>query len=233
MNRRVCSLAITLSLLSAGIAQADDPLFGREVVPILYKLGCSSGPCHGSFSGKGGFRLSLFASDPEADYREIRGFFNRRINLQNPEESLLLLKRTGKIPHGGSLRLRPGSEEYQLIKRWIEAGLPYAPEAEGRVMSVRVEPSRFVIPIDTAPTALKVFARLQNGSELEVTRFVRFEAFDPTIGEVDDNGSVTARRSGDTHILAHYTGQIGYTFALVPQPLPKGLAFPQEKITDH
>src|SRR5262245_53481062 len=57
-------LAVASLLTSAPHAFAADPLFGREVVPILYKLGCSSGSCHGSFSGKGGFRLSLFASDP-------------------------------------------------------------------------------------------------------------------------------------------------------------------------
>lgn len=232
MMQRLRMFMVVAFLCCTGAVRADDPLFGREVVPIFYKLGCSSGTCHGSFSGKGGFRLSLFASDPEADYQQIRGVFGRRTNLQSPAESLLLLKPTGQVPHGGSVRLRPGSEEYHLIRRWIEAGIPYSPATEGRVTAVRIEPPKFLGNMAAPPTALKVFARLQDGKELEVTRFARFEAFDATIAEVDETGKVAGLRNGDTHILAHYAGQIGYTFALVPQALPKGLTFPQEKLTD-
>ena len=232
MGPRLSIAVMVACLCSSNSIRADDPLFGREVVPILYKLGCSSGSCHGSFAGKGGFRLSLFASDPDADYREIRGMLGRRINRQSPEESLLLLKPTGQVSHGGGLRLRPGSEEYQLLKRWLEAGLPYSPATEGRVTAVRVEPAKFLTNVDAMPTPLKVFARLQNGSELEVTRFARFEVFDSSIADVDDTGNVSARRSGDTHILAHYAGQIGCTYALVPQPRPSGFTFPEEKLSD-
>jgi hypothetical protein len=226
------SAALTVFFFGVGAVRADEPLFGREIVPTLYKLGCSSGACHGSFSGKGGFRLSLFASDPGADYREVRGVFGRRVDVQSPEDSLLLLKPTGKVPHGGGLRLRPGSDEYHLIRRWIAAELPFSPEKEGRVKAVRVEPPQFIAAVGAAPTALKVFARLQDGSEHEVTRLARFEAFDATVAEADEAGMVTGQRSGDTHILAHYAGQIGYTFALSPYTLAKGSAFPDEKLTD-
>src|ERR1700730_9475154 len=105
MKVRIAVLLAMASFFRTGVSRAEEPLFGREVVPILYKLGCSAGSCHGSFSGKGGFRLSLFASDPAADYREVRGAMGRRINLQSPEESLILLKPTGKVPHGGEVRL--------------------------------------------------------------------------------------------------------------------------------
>jgi hypothetical protein len=232
MNRTLPIVAITVFLGANVAARADEPLFGREIAPIFYKLGCSSGTCHGSFSGKGGFRLSLFASDPEADYQEVRGFSGRRVNPQSSQESLLLQKPTGRLPHGGGLRLRPGSDEYRLIKKWIEAGIPYAPEKEGRVLAVRVEPPQFIAKVDAKPTSLKVFARLQNGKELDVTHLAKFEPFDATIAEVDDAGRVTALRSGDMHILAHYAGQIGFTFALVPQTLPKGTSFVEEKYAD-
>lgn len=232
MSKSIVALAVIVGLGGVESLRAADPLFGREVVPILYKLGCSTGPCHGSFSGKGGFRLSLFASDPEADYREVRGILGRRINFQAPEESLLLLKPTGKVAHGGGVRLLPGSEEYQLLRRWIEAGVPYDPAAEGKVLAVRVEPARLVLPLDAKPMHLKVLARLSNGTELDVTHLARFDVYDPTIAEVDAHGQITSQRSGDTHILAHYAGQIGYTFALVPQTLSAGMKFPEEKLTD-
>lgn len=229
----------TLTLLAAGAVllvqtggRAETPYFGREVVPTLYKLGCSTGACHGSFSGKGGLRLSLFASDPAADYRAIRGAFGRRLNLQSPADSLLLLKPTGSLAHGGGMRLKPGSAEYHLLRSWIEAGAPYDPDAEGRILAVRVEPATFVNEVDAAPKPLRVHARFQDGTERDVTRFARFEVFDSTVAEVDADGRVSARRSGDTHLLAHYAGQIGYTIALVPQPLPQGTRFPEERLPD-
>jgi hypothetical protein len=229
--RRLWMPVILGSLLTTGTAHADTPLFGREVVPVLYKLGCSAGACHGSFAGKGGFRLSLFASDAAEDYRQVRGVLDRRLNLQSPEESLLLLKPTGKVAHGGEVRLRPGSDEYHLLRRWIEAGAPYAPAQEGRVVSVRVEPPQVLTKPDAAPTSLKVLAKLSSGAEVDVTRLARFDIFDSTIAAVDAQARIVAQRSGDTHILAHYAGQIGYTFALVPFAEPK-IAAPREKLDD-
>ncbi len=223
--------ASVVLLLPFGV-RAETPMFGREVVPVLYKLGCSSGACHGSFSGKGGFRLSLFAADPVADFREARGGFARRINPVSPDDSLLLLKPTGRIAHGGGIKLSKDSDEYKLIRRWIEAGAPFDPLAEGKVLSVRVEPPTFTAEIGASPTALRAIARMQDGTEKDVTRLARFDAYDPTIAEVDADGKVTAKRGGDTYILAHYAGQIGFTIALVPQKMPEGLKFSDEKLSD-
>lgn len=225
-------LPLLVLVLVPNAVRADAPLFGRDVVPVFYKLGCSAGACHGSFAGKGGFRLSLFASDPAADYREVRGVFGRRVNPQVPEDSLLLLKPSAQLAHGGGLRLKPGSDEYRLLRDWIAAGAKFDPAAEGRVVAVRVEPPTCTNTVDGPPAALRVLARLDSGRELDVTRLARFEAFDATIAEVDDAGRVSARRPGDTHILAHYAGQVGYTIALVPRPLPPGVTFPEEQLTD-
>ena len=174
---------------------------------------------------QGGFRRRCSRLIRRRIIKEVRGFSGRRVNLQSPEESLLLQKPTGRLSHGGGLRLRPGSDEYRTIKKWIESGMPYVPEKEGRVLAVRVEPTQFVAKVDAKPTPLKVIARLHDGKEQDVTHLAKFEPFDATIAEVDDAGKVTAHRSGDIHILAHYAGQIGYAFALVPQTLPKGIVF--------
>lgn len=224
--------SLILQALLVSPAAAVGPLFGREVVPTLHKLGCSAGTCHGAFAGKGGFRLSLFAADPEADYREVRAAFGRRLDRQNPDESLLLLKPTGRLPHGGDVRLKPGSPEYHLLRGWIEAGATYNRVAEGRVVAVRIEPPTSLCQVEGAPTPLRVLARLDSGQELDVTRFTRFEVYDGSIASVDEAGRVTAHRSGDTHILAHYAGQIGYTIALAPRKLPAGLAFPSGQPAD-
>ena len=118
----VCSLAVGLSLFTASGASAAIPLpdkgsvekvdFERHVMGLFGRMGCNAGSCHGSFQGKGGFRLSLFGYEPERDYLAItRDVLGRRINTDDPDRSLLLLKATGQMATaaaGVSLRI-PGS----------------------------------------------------------------------------------------------------------------------------
>src|SRR5262245_18710367 len=67
--------------------------FERHVAPLLSKLGCNSGSCHGSFQGKGGFFLSLFGHSPGKDYLALtRDSMGRRVNVNDPDRSLVLLK---------------------------------------------------------------------------------------------------------------------------------------------
>jgi len=211
--------------------RADDPHFGREVVPTLHRLGCSAGTCHGAFAGKGGFRLSLFAADPAADYRQVRSAFARRINTIDPDQSLILLKPTGQVPHGGDIRLRRGGPEYQIIRKWIATGAKFDPASEMGVRSLRVEPRSVLAAIGATPQAAKVIATLSDGKEVEVTHLTRFEVYDPTIATIDGDGKVKGHRGGDTHILAHYAGHVSFTIALVPREAT-GLAFPNERLED-
>ena len=95
---------------------ADRPLnFANRIEPILTKLSCNSGGCHGKIQGQNGFRLSLLGFDPELDYttivKEARG---RRVFPAAPEQSLLLLKASGQVPHGGGRKLIPDSAEYAM-----------------------------------------------------------------------------------------------------------------------
>ena len=100
--------------------------FGNQIVPIFTKLGCNSGGCHGKASGQNGFKMSLLGFEPEVDYtalvKEARG---RRVFPAAPDNSLLLLKASGGIAHGGGKRMEVGSDEYRLIRRWIAAGTPF------------------------------------------------------------------------------------------------------------
>src|SRR5687768_7510483 len=75
---------------------AKEPSFRRHVVPLLSRAGCSARECHGSFAGQGGFQLSLFGYDFDADHREITqdaegGEAEARVNLNDPAKSLLVL----------------------------------------------------------------------------------------------------------------------------------------------
>ena len=116
--------------------------FANDVVPILSKLGCNGGGCHGKASGQNGFKLSVFGFDPEADFnaltKEARG---RRVFPASPAESLLLAKPAGKIPHGGGQRLPTNSADYQLLLEWIKQGMPVGRSDADRGRSA-VEPER-------------------------------------------------------------------------------------------
>src|SRR6516162_338923 len=107
---------LVLTAVARGQA-AEPPRFARHVVAVIDRLGCNAGACHGSFRGQNGFRLSLFGGDAALDYDSIaRDAFARRVNLSDPDQSLLLLKATAQMPHGGGPRLHKGSPEYRLLR---------------------------------------------------------------------------------------------------------------------
>src|SRR3954452_17383458 len=102
--------------------------FERHIMGLLGRAGCNSGSCHGSFQGKGGFRLSLFGYEPEKDFIAVtRDSLARRVNPGNPDGSLLLLKATGQVEHGGGMRFGKESWQYQIIREWIASGASWTP----------------------------------------------------------------------------------------------------------
>lgn len=225
--------AAWLIALTTAVPAAESPSFSRHVVPLFHKLGCSAGECHGSFAGKGTFQLSLFASRPDVDLQAVRySGFGRRLNRLEPEQSLLLRKPSGRIPHGGGIRFAPGSREYQLVLDWINAGAVYDVEREPKVTSVRLEPQNFSVINGGPPQALRVVAKLTDETEQDVTWYTRFESHDPAVVIVDANGNAAAKATGDVAILAHYAGDVAFSIATVPQNLPPDAAFPTEELSD-
>ena len=106
--------------------------FRNDVQPVLTKMGCNSGPCHGAAAGKNGFKLTLRGYDAEADYLTLtHQALARRTERMEPAKSLILLKPTLTIPHGGGKRFAVDSPEYQVVSGWIAQGMP-APEGVGR-----------------------------------------------------------------------------------------------------
>ena len=98
--------------------------FRTEVEPLLSKLGCNAGGCHGKASGQNGFKLSLFGFDADFDYaaiaQEARG---RRVFPAAPDRSLFLLKasRPGAARRRQAAHARTAPTT-RLIRRWIAAG---------------------------------------------------------------------------------------------------------------
>ena len=103
MNVRAVLVALIWMPVRAAIGADETPTppvaFTTDVRPLLTKLGCNSGGCHGKATGQNGFKLSLLGYEPAEDYeslvREARG---RRLFPAAPEKSLVLLKATGTVP---------------------------------------------------------------------------------------------------------------------------------------
>jgi hypothetical protein len=195
--------------------------FRREIVPLLSRLGCNAGGCHGKASGQNGFKLSLFGFDAAFDYdaitKEARG---RRVFVGAPDHSLLLLKASAQVAHGGGKRMRPDSNEYQLFRRWIAAGVPASAPDAPRVVKLRITPGDRVLGRQQSQQ-LAVLAEYSDGSVRDVTRQAEYSSNLDVIARVDAEGMVrTLDLSGEAAIMARYLGYVAVFRALVPHGEP-------------
>src|SRR5258705_6493624 len=123
--RMLRALAVLVVVLVPSAVRASEPpvSFRTDVIAALSRAGCNSGACHGSPQGKNGFRLSLRGYDPDLDLHTLtRGEMGRRVDKVRPENSLFLLKGTGRVPHQGGVRFQHGDAAYQLLRRWVAEG---------------------------------------------------------------------------------------------------------------
>jgi hypothetical protein len=209
--------------------------FANQIVPIFTKLGCNSGGCHGKASGQNGFKLSLLGFEPEIDYaslvKEGRG---RRTFPAAPDNSLLLLKATGQLPHGGGKKMEIDSEEYRLVRRWIASGLPLGKADDPVVTRLSVFPDRRVMARGSRQQ-LAVYAHYSDGSAEDITRRAQFESNDIDIASVDASGLVhTHSASGEAAVMVRYQGHVSVYRATVPLGLKvPDYQFPVKTLVDN
>ncbi|WP_197454239.1 DUF1549 domain-containing protein [Stieleria varia] len=177
--------------------------FESEVLVALSKQGCNSGACHGSPSGKGGFRLSLRAFDMKLDELTlIREDFGRRTNSLDPEQSLLLLKPLMKVAHGGGKQLRRDDAAYAILRDWIANGATADPAHTPRVTKLEVYPNqKQILAVKDGGQQLAVTAHFADGRKRDVTHLVAYETSDTAVATVDVNGFVTPHERGEVAIL--------------------------------
>jgi hypothetical protein len=193
--------------------------FGNDVVPLLSKLGCNSGGCHGKASGQNGFKLSVFGFDPEADYnaivKEARG---RRIFPASPEQSLILLKPTGRVPHGGGRRLEAGSTDYVVLQDWLKQGTPVG-EANGpHLTALEVSPAQRVLGLKAEQQILAT-AVFSDGSRRDVTAAAAYTSNAEHVAAAAGGGLVhTGDVAGEAAITVNYMGQVAAVRLQVPRP---------------
>jgi len=223
MTHILPALLAAVALLAV-TARADTPSFTLDVVPILSKAGCNTGGCHGALAGKGGFRLSLFGYDPQADHLAItREALGRRVDSADPGASLLLTKPTMAVAHKGGLRLDTASADYGLLAKWISAGCPGPSPDEKTLVGIDVTPAEIVLG-KGASARLSVTARYSDGSSRDVTRWSRFASTDESVATIDpaaggdQSGTVIAIGHGAGAVTAWYSSRIGVARVVAPFP---------------
>jgi hypothetical protein len=170
------SLGLLAYLACCGAMVADSPRFSHEVMAVLSRVGCNSGPCHGNLNGKGGFKLSLRGDDASWDYRVlVREQTGRRVNISQPGESLILKKAIGAVPHEGGKLFGPNSREYQILSDWIAAGCPQGDRGNTLADAhLEFDSPEVMLSWEKPQTKLRLWLS-RDGARSEVTDLVAWE----------------------------------------------------------
>jgi hypothetical protein len=193
----------------AGLDRADPVDFGTEVIPTLTKAGCNSGACHGTPTGKNGFRLSLRGYLPDDDYDHLtRDMDGRRLNRLEPDASLFLLKGSGAMAHEGGPRFARGSYLYRLLREWVADGARPATTTSPKLTGLEVFPAQRVLETNGGGQQLAVTAVFADGSRWDVTRLARFSVSDPEAATVSAEGHVNPRKMGEATVLVQFLAAV-------------------------
>ncbi len=208
--------------------------FVNDVVPVLTKAGCNAGVCHAKAGGgQNGFQLSLLGFEGQDDYehlvKEDRG---RRLFPAAPENSLLLMKASGKMPHGGGVRLSAESQGYALLLNWIRQGAAYDADSAPVLTGIEIQPSRGKV-MPNAEQQLKAVGRYADGTERDITSLALFESNDKSMADVTDGGLVKIFDiPGNVAVMVRYQGKVSVFNASVPLGAPVESVPPSKNFVD-
>ena len=203
-------------------AKLDRPIsFKLDVMPVFMRAGCNVGSCHGSARGKDGFHLSLFGYDPDGDYERLtRELSTRRINLAIPNESLMIQKGLGAVPHTGGVRFHQGDYLYNTLIRWLDAGAPQDSPGVAHADSLEILPKQMVLEGEGAKQQITVRAHYSDGTERDVTKWALFLSNNENSANISPDGLITAGKRGEAFVMARFaTFTVGSQVIVIPKNL--------------
>jgi len=218
LHVKVDNLQATIPVVSTASSQQTPVHFQRDILPLLSKLGCNSGGCHGRQAGQNGFKLSVFGFDPKADFealtQQARG---RRLFPAAPERSLLLRKATGDLPHGGGQRMTTDSVDQQILLSWIKQGVPWGKPGGPVLEKLVVQPEQIVMKTLQSQQLL-VTAIYSDGSRRDVTSAASYSSNQSIIANVDETQQIkTGKHPGEAAITINYMGKVIASRVLIPR----------------
>jgi len=206
---------ITIPAVVSGSGKAHHPDFIQDVNPVITRLGCNMGTCHGGREGRNGFKLSLRGYDPLFDVRAFGDDHTaRRVNFASPDDSLMLLKATGGVPHEAGMLTEVGSHYYNTIRQWIADGARLDLKAK-RVKRIELFPRNPVVEAIGGMQQFRVVAHFEGGMTRDVTREAFVDSGNTEVAKHDDFGLLDTLRRGEAPILARYEGAYASTILTV------------------
>jgi hypothetical protein len=203
--------SVEVPVTVSGASEPHPVSFVRDVQPVLSRMGCNAGTCHGAKEGKAGFKLSLRGYDPLFDHRALTDDIGaRRFNRAAPDQSLMLLKATGSIPHVGGVRTDVDHPYYGLVRDWISQGVKLDLKAP-RVTKIEVLPVNPVVPRPGMKQQVTVMATFADGLVRDVTREAFIESGNIEVIEANTTGVLTTLRRGEAPVLVRYEGAYAAT----------------------
>ena len=210
----VGDVATVVPIDISGVVSKPKVSYVRDVTPVVSKLGCNAGTCHGSKDGKNGFKLSLRGYDAIYDVRAFADdMASRRVSSASPDNSLMLLKSTGSVPHVGGGVTSVGAPYYQIMKRWIADGARL--DDASKVTSIEIFPKNPIVQQIGGRQQVRIIASYSDGSHRDVTAETFVETGNKDIVTVDATGLVDTLRRGEAPILARYEGSYTATTVTV------------------
>jgi WD40 repeat protein/mono/diheme cytochrome c family protein len=211
LSLRLAGKSADVAVVVLGLGNPAHVDYIHDVGPVLSRLGCNAGTCHGSAQGKNGFKLSLRGYDPLFDVRAlVDDHASRHVNLASPEDSMMLDKPTGAVPHVGGALIQPGEPYYEIIRSWITDGAKLDTTTP-RVAKIEVFPANPIVPRIGGRQQLRVLATYSSGEVRDVTREAFIETGNMEVAAANKSGLMTALRRGEAPILARYEGAYAST----------------------
>ena len=153
------------------------------------------GPVMATQRAKEDFGSACEATTPSFDFQSLtRDLGAVASSTAAPDQSLMLLKPTGQVPHEGGIRFAADSDEARAA---AQTGSPPEPHDDQgtapRLKSLRVFTGERINTSRRRTEQLRVTAEFDDGSTRDVTRQAAFDLSDPTLAEVSQAGLVHAR----------------------------------------
>jgi len=215
------AILILLTINAAACWAEDTVPFHEGVLAALSRQGCSAGACHGSPTGKGGFRLSLRGFDPALDELTLaREDLGRRVNPHDPDASLLLLKPLMQVSHGGGQQLKKSDPAYRILRDWIAQGARPDRPGIAACLKIEVRPKQAELTHPDWQQRLTAMGHFSDGSSRDVTHLCVFSSSDESVASADADGLVTGVGRGEATILVRYLEHIDTADLLLDQVVP-------------
>ncbi len=202
----------------------ETPHFQRHIIPLFGRLGCNGRACHGSFQGRGGFRLSLFGYDFKSDHSAL---LDGRVEVDDPSSSLIIEKPTDADEHEGGLRYENGSWQHHVILSWIEGGAEFEKADTQKLVKLEMIPSEIVFKKKNETIQLRAVAHWEDGTQEDVTPLCRFKTNSGQVAKINETGLITSNEPGDTHIVVFYDNAVKPIPVMQPVTALTGNKYPK------